>query len=42
MLVNGMAFNELLINEEAEADLAADDDTEIEEDDGNPAENSNG
>jgi len=34
MLLNGMTFNELLVNCEAEADLTNDDDNEIEEDDG--------
>jgi len=34
MLMNGMTFNELLVNCEAEADLTNDDDNEIEEDDG--------
>jgi len=34
MLLNGMSFNELLVNCEAETDLTNDDDNEIEEDDG--------
>ena len=34
MLIQGLNFNELLVNCEAETDLCNDDDNEIEEDDG--------